>query len=388
MVFNSFRPIRRFRISSLPAFVSKDQDRTFPPDGDRERPVVLPHLEEDLVIALLFEGVLLFVVFQEPLPPGLVLHVVTGGDQGFRTRPEDGRQFRLVAGFHGVDQRLHRLLGRCEGFRLRLRRRRRRIRGGKGGRRRKDQREDQREKQGFYRNGISGISSFLPPDIVAVRDTASGSRHPTCGRRRSTSAAPPPPPAAAASTAASAPACIPAVARGPVLAAAARAAEGVVAPAPACAIGPSGSRLCAPVKAPRLRGRTSPVPVPPRLVAGRGLPPAPLAVLLRRRAVLVGDALPVAGVMLPFSRTGLAAPRRLLLRVFPPVDVPVDVRVLVIVDVHVAPVIVATPPRVSPRNADGDRTHGISGRVDGDTAGTRGTPTRRTPPWGCTPVRR
>ena len=29
MAFNSFRPIRRFRISSLPAFVSKDQAEPF-----------------------------------------------------------------------------------------------------------------------------------------------------------------------------------------------------------------------------------------------------------------------------------------------------------------------------------------------------------------------
>jgi len=76
----------------------------------------------------------------------------------------------------------------------------------------------------------------------------------------------------------------------------------------------------------------------------------------------------VAGVVLPFSGTGRTAPRRLLLRVFSPVDVPVDVRVLVIVDVHVAPMPVAMSPRIPPRDADGDpgekRRPRVWGRVD------------------------
>src|SRR5512139_1551901 len=179
-----------------------------------------------------------------------------------------------------------------------------------------------------------GLRLPVPVILPAATTASSATAAPTAGPAAG--------PAPGAGSTSATPAHAPAIACGPVLAAAAPAAEGVLAPAPARAAPIHCSRLSGrltpPVHGPCLPAPARPVAVPARLPAGRGLPPAPLAVLLRGRAVPVGDALPVAGVVLPFPGTGLAAPPRLLLRVFPPVDVVVDVRVPVIVDVDVPPV--------------------------------------------------
>src|SRR5512139_2880856 len=193
-----------------------------------------------------------------------------------------------------------------------------------------------------------GLRLPVPVILPAATTASSATAAPTAGPAAG--------PAPGAGSTSATPAHAPAIACGPVLAAAAPAAEGVLAPAPACA---------APIHPPRLRGRlpppvhgpclpapARPVAVPARLLAGRGLPPAPLAVLLRGRVVPVGDALPVTGVVLPFPRTALA-PLPFPL-VFSAVDVLVDVRVPVIVDVHIAPVPVAIPPCVPPRRPDRD----------------------------------
>src|SRR5512139_2263341 len=203
---------------------------------------------------------------------------------------------------------------------------------------------------------LSRFGLRLPVPVILPAATTASSATAASSTTAAPTAGPAAGPAPGAGSTSATPAHAPAIACGPVLAAAAPAAEGVLAPAPARAAPIHCSRLSGrltpPVHGPCLPAPARPVAVPARLPAGRGLPPAPLAVLLRGRVVPVGDALPVTGVVLPFPRTALA-PLPFPL-VFSAVDVLVDVRVPVIVDVHVAPVPVAIPPRVPPRRPDRD----------------------------------
>ena len=109
---SSLRPMRRARISSSPASVSKRQPASVLHDRDRQRPRVLAGRERDLRLARLLERVRFLVALDEIGERVAIGDRVARLDDRLRLRAEDREQRLRLAGLRGGDERLRRLFGR------------------------------------------------------------------------------------------------------------------------------------------------------------------------------------------------------------------------------------------------------------------------------------